>query len=549
MKKTKFMGVLFGTVLCAATLLCGIERPMAEETATIADGVFIGTVNVGQMTKEEARDAVMTYVDGLMDTTFTLTGESGSIAMTAEDMGVSADVDSAVEGAMRAGKAGNLIHRYKTIQDLKREPLVLDMHLSVDKQKTANKLYENAGKLSIQAVDYSLVRENGSFQIVPGSTGIEVDIVASVYAINDFLEKEWDGVNNEIRLVTEVVEPRGSREELAQVQDLLGSYSTDFSSSGAGRTKNVMTGCSKVNGTVLYPGDEFELGPTIRPFTQENGYELAGSYENGTVVESFGGGICQVATTLYNAVIRAELEITMRYNHSMQVSYVKPSMDAAIAGDYKDLHFKNNQNTPIYIEGYCSGKVIYFNIYGKEERSAAREILFESEVVSEEEPEVKFNLDEAQEVGYWKVEQSAHIGMVARLWKIVKQDGVQQSKDVFNQSTYRSSPKIITIGVKGLSAEQRATLNAAIETKDESVVKETVEALKTPITPEEPTDSEGEDEEDGEDWESEGEGDEDSPDDEEPGSESTGDGTDSQDNNGDSTNEGGEESNAPEVQI
>lgn len=549
MKKTKFMGVLFGTVLCAATLLCGIERPLAEETATIADGVFIGTVNVGQMTKAEARDAVMAYVDGLMDTTFILTGESGSIAMTAEDMGVSADVDSAVEGAMRAGKAGNLIYRYKTIQDLKREPLVLDMHLSVDKQKTANKLYENAGKLSIQAVDYSLVRENGSFQIVPGSTGIEVDIVASVYAINDFLEKEWDGVNNEIQLVTEVVEPRGSREELAQVQDLLGSYSTDFSSSGAGRTKNVMTGCSKVNGTVLYPGDEFELGPTIRPFTQENGYELAGSYENGTVVESFGGGICQVATTLYNAVIRAELEITMRYNHSMQVSYVKPSMDAAIAGDYKDLHFKNNQNTPIYIEGYCSGKVIYFNIYGKEERPAAREILFESEVVSEEEPEVKFNLDEAQEVGYWKVEQSAHIGMVARLWKIVKQDGVQQSKDVFNQSTYRSSPKIITIGVKGLSAEQRATLNAAIETKDENVVKETVEALKTPITPEEPTNSDEEDEEDGEDWESEGEGDEDSPDDEKPGSESSGSGTDSQDNNGESTNEGSEEPNAPEVSI
>ena len=93
------------------------------------------------------------------------------------------------------------------------------------------------------------------------------------------------------------------------------------------------------------------LHDAVVPFNAENGYELAGSYENGTTVETYGGGICQVSTTLYNAVIRAELEITERFAHSMIVSYVEPSMDAAISGEYKDLKFKNSTKYPVYIEG------------------------------------------------------------------------------------------------------------------------------------------------------------------------------------------------------
>lgn len=82
----------------------------------------------------------------------------------------------------------------------------------------------------------------------------------------------------------------------------------------------------------------------------ENGYKTATAYENGRSVDSIGGGVCQISTTLYNAALYAELEIIQRQNHSMSVSYVKPSMDAAIAGTYKDLKVKNSYDTPIYIE-------------------------------------------------------------------------------------------------------------------------------------------------------------------------------------------------------
>ena len=169
-------------------------------------------------------------------------------------------------------------------------------------------------------------------------------------------------------------------------------------------------GASKINGSIIYPGEEFSVHDAVVPFNAENGYELAGSYENGTTVETYGGGICQVSTTLYNAVIRAELEITERSAHSMIVSYVEPSMDAAISGEYKDLKFKNSTKYPVYIEGYTDGGIIHFNVYGKETRDANREVEFVSETTGETDPGVKYVADGTLQIGTISTQQSAHIG-------------------------------------------------------------------------------------------------------------------------------------------
>ena len=150
------------------------------------------------------------------------------------------------------------------------------------------------------------------------------------------------------------------------VKDLMGSFSTSYSSSSADRAKNVENGCSKINGTLLYPGDTLSAYALTAPYTIKNGYREAASYANGETVQSVGGGICQVSTTLYNAAIRAELRITQRNAHSMTVAYVEWSEDAAIAGTYKDFKFKNSSDAPVYIEAYTTDdKQLVFNIYGQ----------------------------------------------------------------------------------------------------------------------------------------------------------------------------------------
>lgn len=238
-----------------------------------------------------------------------------------------------------------------------------------------------------------------------------MNVTDSAKSVVAYIENDWDKKTaGNIALSTNVTRPRGTEEELSKVKDVLGSFHTDFSSSAAGRYKNVQNGCEKINGTVLYPGEQFSVYEAVSPFDAENGYELAGSYENGTTVQTYGGGICQVSTTLYNAVILAELQVDERYNHSMVVNYVPRSQDAAIAGTAKDFKFTNNTQAPIYLEGYTDGGIIYFNVFGQETRPANRKVTFESETLSETPPAVSLQANGGLPIGHVSVAQSAHTG-------------------------------------------------------------------------------------------------------------------------------------------
>lgn len=480
-RKTVLAVCILAACACILPYHAVNARADAKEEDTIAEGVSIGNVSVGGMTAEEAKAAIEAYAGEVDAAVFTLTANGKSVEVAASELGITFDSADALEEALSVGKTGSLIDRYKDAADLANGGKVFELPLSVDETAAAAVLTEKAEKLNNEAVDNGLVRENGEFVFVEGSSGVEVDVTESVQAIEQYLADGWDGTDAEIALAAEVVEPKGTKEELSKVKDLLGSFTTNYSTSASGRCTNISVAAGKINGTVLYPGDEFSVAATIAPLSAEGGYELAGAYENGQTVQSYGGGVCQVSSTLYNAVILAELEVTQRSNHSMIVSYVKPSMDAAIAGDYKDLKFVNNLDAPIYIEGYTSGKNVYFNIYGEETRPSNRVVSYESEVVSEEDPGVQF-VATADPAGYISTVQSKHIGYVAKLWKIVTVDGVEQSREAFNKSTYKSSPKIVNVGTASADPNVTAAINAAIATGDEATVNATVAQYATPVT-------------------------------------------------------------------
>ncbi len=470
MKKwIRVLPVLGAAVLLAAGVGHQTAQAKKSENSVIADRIFIGDVAVGGMTKEEAINAVQDYVDGLADQTVTLTINDVSVEATAEDLGVSWKNQESVDEAVAYGKSGNLIARYKAGKDLEHEDKVFHLPLTVDSEKTTAYLEEHASELNRDAVDFGLTRGNGSFQVIDGQDGIVVDVDKSVEVIDESLQDGWKE-NNTVELTAEVSKPKGSREELEKVKDVLGTFSTNYASSASGRKANIANGSKKINGSVIYPGEEFSVYNTVSPFTAENGYKLAGAYENGTTVDAYGGGICQVSTTLYNAVIRAELEVTERSGHSMIVNYVDPSADAAIAGEYKDFKFKNNTEAPIYIESYASGSNISFTIYGQETRAANRKVSFVSETLSTTEAGVKFQ-ESSDAVGTISKTQSAHTGKSARLWKIVTVDGVEQSRDVFNKTTYKASPAIYSVGVSSSNAEATAAMKTAIATQDEATIR------------------------------------------------------------------------------
>ncbi len=444
-------------------------RAAKTEADTISDGIYIGEVAVGGMTAAEAEEAVESYAQSLSQETVTLSANGNVLEATVEELGLSEDVEATVSEAINYGKTGNLIDRYKAKKDLEHEDKVFPMAMTVDENTAKDYLEEHAPEVNQEAVDYGLTREDGEFTVVEGKDGIEVNVDSSVQAIADYFAEGWNP-DASVELIVQVTEPQGSEEELSKVQDVLGSFSTNYSSSAKGRKTNVAKGTELINGSVIYPGETFSVYEAVSPFSEENGYALAGSYENGTTVQTYGGGICQVSTTLYNAVIRAELEIVERYGHSMIVNYVDPSADAAIAGTVKDLKFKNNTEAPIYIEGYADGSTVGFRIYGQETRDPDREISFVSETTGTTPATTEFKATDAA-IGTVTKVQSSHDGKTAQLWKVVTVNGVEQSRELFNTTTYEMSPTIYEVGTASGNAEAVAAIKAAIETNDLETIK------------------------------------------------------------------------------
>ena len=475
-----------GVLLCLLTLTLGTAANSitvrAQNEEAIKTGIFADELDLSGMTSGEASAAIENYIEELKSVEITLlAAQDEEVTVTAGDLGISWANPELVEEALSLGTQGNVIERYKSLMDLEHESKIFDIELDFDIQAINNVLTEQCTQYDQEAVDMSLVRKNGGFEIVQGVTGYMLDVETSIDKVYDYLTQEWDHQACSISLDVAVDEPQGSEEELSQVQDVLGSFTTSFSSSGTARSANVSNGCSLINGTVLYPGEEFSSYDKVSPYTQENGYYMAASYLNGRVVDSLGGGICQVTTTLYNAVLNAELEVTERHNHSMIVSYVDPSADAAIAESAgKDFRFVNNTDYPVYIEGVIENKRITFNIYGKETRPSNRQVTYESEVLEVINPPADLiYADAGQPIGYI-TQASAHIGYKARLWKVVTEDGVEVSRTQVNSSSYKMVPRTATVGTATADPAAYEEIMAAIGTNNIDHVKNVIALLTAP---------------------------------------------------------------------
>lgn len=438
----------------------------AKEADTIKPGIYADTIELSDKTVNQAAVEIQEYVDGLKEVEITLlAGDNQEISVTAGELGIKWSNPGLVEEAAQLGKIGNVIERYKILKDLEYENKVYKIEFDFDINAINDILTDKCTKYDQKAVNLSLKRENGSFSVIPGQTGYRLDVESSIDAVYNFLTQQWDHAPASIQLDVKAEEPKGSEEELALVRDVLGTFTTSFSDSGASRSANVTNGGKLINGTTLYPGEEFSTYGKVAPFTADHGYYMAGAYLNGKVVDSLGGGICQVSTTLYNAVLQAELEVTERHNHSMIVTYVDPSADAAIAESAgKDFRFVNNTDYPVYIEGIVQNKNITFTIYGKETRDPGRKVTYVSEVLEKNVPPADLIYPDAgQPIGYI-AKESAHIGYKARLWKVVTENGKEVSREQVNASSYKMVPRSATVGTATSDPAAYEEIMAAIGT-------------------------------------------------------------------------------------
>lgn len=458
----KFSSKLLSIAVVAlvTVFVSGVDIALADEEAKVVNGVYVDGISIGGMTFEEAHNALEEYSKKRGEAKITIKCDDSVVETTMAQFGYVMKKNDFIEHGMNVGTSGNVIQRYKELKDVENGGLRFEAEFEFDKSLVEAFIVDECTKKNVKAKEPQMVKKNkeyiketsceGLFNYKEGETGRALDTEDALNKLMSKLEN-FDGSDIEVVANMNDTQPKYTIAQLKKCTTRLSTYSTDFKKSSSARKTNIKNATSFINGVVIYPGEEFSTLKLITPFNSKNGYKKAGSYAGGKVVDTYGGGVCQVSTTLYNAIMRAELEISERSCHSMCIDYVPVSYDAAISeSSGKDFKFVNNTNAPIYIEGYVSSDYqLHFSVYGEETRPSNREVKFKQVIVKVIEPGAPvITKDSSKYEDYKKVTQSAHTGYKAEIYKQVYVDGVMVEETLYNKSSYKSSPKYMIVGTK-----------------------------------------------------------------------------------------------------
>ena len=306
------------------------------------------------------------------------------------------------------------------------------------------------------------------FKVFPHVEGVDFDLEAAREALKE------DKEEYEIKLTIIVPEITTNQIGTEAFPDLLSSFSTRYDASNYPRTTNLKLAMGKLNGVVVGAGETFSYNQTLGKRTAEAGYKEAGGYAAGGVVQTLAGGICQISSTLYDAVVYANLDIVERHNHMFLAGYVGAGKDATVVYGSLDFKFKNTRNYPIMIKTTIGNGVAKIDIYGiKEEVEYDVDIV--TSVLSSTPFKVIYEDDPTLAPGQEKVKQNGMNGCKSVTYKVVKLNGVEVSREVLSSDTYTPMNKIIKRGPE-----------KTVETNNNVVETPTEEPTPTPKPSTEP---------------------------------------------------------------
>lgn len=333
----------------------------------IAPGVRIATVPVGGLDRETAQAQVRQWAHQQLNLPITLRApvSDKKWSFTVAEIGGRFAVDDAVDAAWQVGKDDNLFERLYMgnrernvviTPDFKADLAKLDLRIAKIGKEIKQPAKNARAKMDKKGTLFLAAKEE---------KGIALDEKATKEALlKDGVSALADGETATLVIVEE--EPKVTSADLGKMGELLGSFSTDYSSSPSNRKFNVGLAASKIDGTLLAPGEVFSYNGCVGPRELAQGWKMAHQFQDGMVVDGVGGGVCQVSTTLYNAVLQADLKIVSRSNHSMRVAYVAAGRDATVSYGNTDFRFENSTSGPIFLGARADGERLTFRIYGSQ---------------------------------------------------------------------------------------------------------------------------------------------------------------------------------------
>ncbi|MBE7050755.1 MAG: hypothetical protein E7394_08355 [Ruminococcaceae bacterium] len=310
--------------------------------------------------------------------------------------------------------------------------------------------------------EYSRMAENSrceqngdSITIIPHVIGVEIDPKQARKILDE------NKNNDESYIIPAKITLPEITTEMVEAEftdTIIATFTTDYSTSSENRKENIRLASEKINGLILNPGEVFSFNDAVGPRTQATGFKIAHVYSGSKVVDGIGGGICQVSSTLYNAVVFADLEIVYRTNHSLPVSYVPLGRDATVSYGTIDFKFKNNKETPVKFEVIPDGNNLTVNVYGR--KKYIKDITIETVITGY----TSYTVTEIEDGNMYEdertVTEKGSNGTKTESYKIVKENGEIVSRTLLSKSSYTPTSEVVKVGTKKRESSETLAENA-----------------------------------------------------------------------------------------
>uniref|UniRef100_A0A7C5Z1J5 Vanomycin resistance protein VanB n=1 Tax=Caldicellulosiruptor owensensis TaxID=55205 RepID=A0A7C5Z1J5_9FIRM len=447
MRRYILIGIIVILLIASTVLGYSLYNNVTKvlDTDRIYKGVYVEGVHLGGLTTQEAFELLKkTYFEPLQDKKIEVIVEDKSYFLEYSSLGIKMDIDKAVEKAYSIGRKGNLATRFKEIKKVYENPVIIRLNFEYDQDKL-KKFVDELFKIYYQSpVNASIKKVGDQFVITPERIGKKLDYGYLLSKLKDMIKNKQEG-----KIYAKFLEivPRITASELSKVKEIIGSFTTKFDSSNVARSENIRVAAQKINGKLLMPGEIFSLSNAIGPVTVENGFKIAKVIVNNEFVDGVGGGLCQIATTLYNAVLMAQLKVVERVPHSALISYVPPGRDATIASGSIDFKFKNTTDAPIYVESYTSKNTVTVNLYGKNNHKAEI-VKFESEIIEKVPYKKVYKNDPTLPQGIEKLSNKPQNGLKVKTYMLIYENGKLKEKKFLSYDYYKPVNAVILIGTK-----------------------------------------------------------------------------------------------------
>lgn len=379
-KKARKRFVIIISIFAGILLLLLLTIAVVLGNRSIYRGIAIEGCNVSGMDKEKASEAVRQMLDSKYPSnSFIVRYGDKELNYSFDEVSFQFLIEDAVNKVYAIGRTGSLPNRLSDIVMAALYGKTFKIDENFDSDKVHNLIVKIKLSADKKVKNAQISYKSGKISILEDTTGYSMDIDTSRNLLeNQLMERNFDNIILTLNEIT----PEITAEKINDIDSVLSSFSTKFNTSDVDRSYNIKLACSRISGRIVMPGEVFSMNEALGPRTAENGYREAPVILKNELVKGTGGGVCQVTTTLYNAVLESCLKVVERSHHSMPLGYVQPGQDATIAEGSIDFRFRNSMDYPICINAEAVSNTLVIRILGNNSE-AGRVVKLVSEIVEE----------------------------------------------------------------------------------------------------------------------------------------------------------------------